>query len=355
MSDWDDHFSDQERRESRGARKRASATDRSKYKRSDLDKLPKEELKEGEQGRVVMISGLGIEVMAAGERLHCVLRGSLKKEATRMRRLVVVGDLVRFERLGAGEGVIVAVEPRRTLLTRTDPIHHRRQHLIAANIDQVLITASVVSPPMKPGLIDRYILATERGEMEPVLLINKVDLLPPEGEERLLFEELTSVYRKLSYTVIPISTVTGEGVDLLLSKMEGRSSLFSGQSGTGKSSLINATLGLHLPTGEVVSRTRKGSHTTTRARLIPVGKEGWCIDSPGVQSFGVWELQPDEVEGYFHEIAELGAQCYYPNCTHSCEPKCAVREAVEAGLLSQVRYDSYLALCESARLPPRRR
>lgn len=355
MNDWEDHFEQVERRESRADRKRARAADRSKYKKSNTQKQKVPEIEGGERGRVVSITGLGIEVAAVDGLLQCTVRGSLKKEATRMRRLVVVGDIVRFERTTEGEGVISAIEPRTTLLTRSDPIHPKKQHPIAANIDQVLITASVVSPPLKPGLIDRYILAAKRGLMDAAIVINKVDLLKDGSEERAVFDELMATYQKLGYPILAVSTVTGEGIEGLLEQMEGKTSAFSGQSGTGKSSLINATLGIERETGAVVARTRKGTHTTTTAQLIHVGKEGWCIDTPGIKSFGVWELQPDEIESYFEEISEIGRSCRYPDCTHTCEPMCAVREAVESGEISQLRYNSYIALRNWAINPPKKR
>ena len=257
-----------------------------------------------------------------------------------------MGDFVLFEKEGKHKGTISHIEERISCLSRQEHFRRERRQLIAANIDQVLITVSVVSPPLKPPLVDRYIIATYKGNMEPVIIINKIDLLTKPSPDDTQLEQFLTIYRSLNIPVLAVSTLTGEGIELLKKTMQGKASVFSGQSGAGKSSLINAVTGLDLAVGDLVEKTKKGSHTTTSARLIPLVFGGWCIDTPGIRSFGVWDLHREDLNAFFPEIAQMGQQCKYPNCTHSHEPGCALEKAVEEGYISLMRYDSYLKLLE---------
>jgi ribosome biogenesis GTPase len=240
------------------------------------------------------------------------------------------------------------VEERASVLSRADHLRRRSEQLIAANIDQVLITVSIAKPSLKHALVDRYLIAAEKGAMVPVIIVNKTDLLQtPEGsEERQFFEQFYHDYTSLGFQVIPVSVVTGEGLQELEAVMEGKASVFSGQSGVGKSSLINAIMGKDLPIGDIVLRTQKGSHTTTMTQLIPIARGGFCIDTPGIRSFGLWRLGVGETVGYFNEILIKGRDCKYAGCRHLEEPGCVVRESVEAGEISALRYDSYVKLVE---------
>ncbi len=343
----------QTKKERKAARKMATKKDRSKYKKTDLGKWEKQLQDESQKrllkkelarGRVLGISPEGITVEENGSLYLCVLRGTLKQELTKSKNLVTVGDFVLFEKEGDHMGSISHIEERRSLLVRQEHLRRRQQQLIAANIDQVLITVSVVSPPLKPSLIDRYIIATCKGKMRPVIVINKIDLLAQNEEERDLFELLVATYKAIGIPVLAISVETGEGLDQLKKQMANCASVFSGQSGVGKSSLINAITGLNLAVGDLVERTRKGSHTTSSARLIPLPFGGWCIDTPGIRSFGVWDLKKEDLHDYFPEINAVSHQCKFPNCTHSHEPGCALEEALEKGLISPLRFDSYLKL-----------
>lgn len=354
-----DYFGD-ERKQGRAERKMASAKDRSKYKKTDQRKQAKQEQKDIaenqdlEIGRVLSIASQGIVVESKGELLTCTLRGALKKDKTLLKNLVVVGDFVRFSRSSEREGFIAQVEPRRTVLSRADNLSRRKEQLIAANIDQVMITASVVSPELKPSLIDRYIIAAQKGGMDPVILVNKIDLLTAPGQDpviqeadREMYNELIKAYRAVNIPVIAMSTQTGEGIDALKECMKGKSSVFSGQSGVGKSSLINAITGKSLRIGEMVGKTNKGSHTTTTAHLIPLDFGGWCIDTPGIKSFGVWDLDKEEIKNYFPEIFDCGLECRFPDCHHLHETGCAVIDAVEKEKISWLRYESYQMLMQS--------
>jgi ribosome biogenesis GTPase len=305
---------------------------------------------------VLAIVPEGILVSNEGKQHLCTLKGSLKQERSRMKNLLAVGDFVRFEEKSETQGWIVKVEERRSILSRADNLSRNKEQLIAVNIDQVFITASVVFPAIKPFLVDRYIIATQKGNMEPIILINKIDLLetPPEEipssevqEERSLFDAFLKTYRTLGFTVIPLSIKTGEGIGDLMKAMEGKTSVFSGQSGVGKSSLINLVTGSTLATGCVVERTGKGSHTTTTTQLVPLTGGGFCIDTPGIKSFGIWDLKKEDVAAYFSEIFELSSECKYPDCAHINEPDCAVKRAAEENRISPLRFASYLALIAS--------
>lgn len=346
----EEYFHDKDRKTHRKDRKMATQKDRSKYKKTDQEKLKKRNLSEHndlKKGRVLSIRPEGIFVEANGVIYTCTLKGSLKHDKTLFKNLVAVGDFVRITE----EGTIAFIEERHSILSRADNLSQRKEQLIAVNIDQVLITMSVVFPALKTNLIDRYIIATLKGNMQPILVINKIDLLDQNTEEvkaeKILFEEILKIYHKLSIPVFTVSTKTGSGIEDLKMAMQNKSSVFSGQSGVGKSSLINAIFDTNLLIGEVVEKTNKGSHTTTSAELIPLQQGGFCIDTPGIKSFGVWDLTREELQTFFSEIEEFSQKCRFPNCLHLQEPDCAVKKAVEEGAISALRFDSYCALMAS--------
>lgn len=355
---FEEHFSHEEKKSVKMHRKLVMAKDRSKYKKTDQKMLQKQEAPKNRdgllKGRVLSIMSQGMIVQQDSSLYNCALKGILKKDKGAQKNLVAVGDFVLFEKSNDNEGIIVHVETRHSILSRADNLLRRKEQLIAANIDQVLITVSVMHPPLKTFIVDRYIIATEKGGMEPIIVVNKIDLLDDESYpeeiremERALYSDFVEAYRKVNIKVISVSASSGVGLDELKEVMKDKASVFSGQSGVGKSSLINAMIGSNLRIGDVVEKTRKGSHTTTMAQLMPLDFGGWCIDTPGIKSFGLWNLQKDEVEAYFPEIHQVGEGCQFPDCSHTHEKNCAVIKSVEEGAISPLRFTSYLYLLES--------
>ena len=327
------------RKEHRNERKFYQARDRSKYKKTNQEKeepfIPPVNAK---RGRVITISLGVIKVLIVGKIVDSSLKGSLKLEVTRNKNLVAVGDFVWIDE----RGQIAAIEKRYSYLSRADALHQRKQHLIAANIDQVLIVASVDEPTLKPSLLDRYIIATERGGMQPVIIINKIDLM----KDPALLSELEAIYTAIDIPFIKVSALLGIGLDSLKEIVKNKASVFSGQSGVGKTSLINDLTGGKRKIGAVVEKTKKGSHTTSHAELISIGENALCVDTPGIKSFALWDITKEEILAYFSDLQHFAPNCKFNPCSHTHEPGCAVKTAIEEGLLSSVRYNSYLSLLE---------
>jgi ribosome biogenesis GTPase len=357
---FDEEYYAPHRKEARKEKKLASMTDKSKFKKSDEDQRRKRDALVPEDetlpiGKVISITPDGIIVTCDKEIFQCTLKGVLKKERLKIKNLIAVGDSVRFEKKPSHQGAIVQVLPRHSILSRAEHFQRRTEQLIAVNVDQVLITTSVVLPVLKPALIDRYIIAAIRGKLTPIVVINKIDLLTlPSNffdsetieKERALLKEVVAIYHSLEIPIFCVSTDTGEGLEELKQGMQGKISVFSGQSGVGKSSLINRLTGTELPIGPVIEKTRKGSHTTTTTTLLPVGKTGWCIDTPGIRSFEIWQVTKADVFAYFHDIQHFADACKYSDCSHMHEPGCSVKEALESGKISPLRFASYSALIE---------
>lgn len=356
----EERFHDRDRKQHKKERKILEAQDRSKYKKSDTDQQKKRLVlsvdENAERGRVLAIKPEGIVVQTAQkEQFLCSLRGALKQDKTKMKNLIAIGDFVRFVK-DETRGSIVQIEERKSLLSRADNLSRQKEQLIAVNVDQVLITTSVVSPLLKPPLVDRYIIAALKGNMQPVIIVNKIDLFdnPPPGidpsiveEQKALYEEFVKIYEDLSIPVIAVSATDNRGIDALKDVMKNKSSVFSGQSGVGKSSLINRAYATDFEIGKIVEKTQKGSHTTTTSQLIPLENEGFCIDTPGIKSFGLFALEKEEVVSYFSEILQEGTSCKFPDCSHLQEPECAVQKAVEEGKISPLRFGSYSALMKN--------
>jgi ribosome biogenesis GTPase len=235
------------------------------------------------------------------------------------------------------EGLIERVEPRHGVLTRAS---RRREHVLVANVDQLVIVMSLVEPALKPHLIDRYIAGAGQGGLTPIVCLNKADLVDAE-----LLQPLIGGYSQLGIAAFLTSAVTGQGLERLKRLLAGRATVFSGQSGVGKSSLLNAIEpGLELRVREVSDVNQKGKHTTTTAQLIRLTAGGWVVDTPGLRQLQLWNIRPEEYEGYFPEFRPYVPLCTFPDCAHTHETGCGVKRAVERKQIAARRYTSYLGL-----------
>jgi ribosome small subunit-dependent GTPase A len=236
---------------------------------------------------------------------------------------------------------IKRVLPRRTWLSRPDPGNPRREKVVAANMDVVVVVVAAADPPLHPGIIDRYLIAIEQGGAAAAICVNKSELAASDAIEHALHP-----YRKLSAPIVMCSARTGAGIDELRAIVAGKLCVFVGHSGVGKSSLLNALLpAAGAATGDVSRVTGKGQHTTSRSQIYNLSDGARVIDTPGVREFGLWKLEPAEVRLYFHDFDEAAAHCRFSDCTHLHEPDCMVRSHVEAGLISAARYERYRRIC----------
>jgi ribosome biogenesis GTPase / thiamine phosphate phosphatase len=296
------------------------------------------------QGTVVEVSTGLCRVELPGRTLLCGLRGALTATDTGFTNVVAVGDEVIVAVDGTERGVVEAVLPRRSALTRPDVFYHHLQQIIAANVEQLLIVAAWREPAFWPELADRYLVTAERNRLSPILCVNKIDL----AEDLAACRTQLQPYLKLGYRVIFASALTGAGIDELRQTLYGRSTVLAGLSGVGKSSLLSAIQpGLDLRTHEVSDRRHEGRHTTTQATLLKLDAGGYVVDTPGIREFGLGGLPRRELARFYREIALGGEHCAFNDCSHVAEPGCAVRTLVRAGWISPMRYDSYKKILES--------
>lgn len=332
MNDEEDFFPD--RKKNKKERKILQKKDRSKFKITDLSKKKEKTFDLSlQQGKICTVFSEKALVYSNQTAYYCSLKGLLKKERSKKKNIVIVGDNVLFEKGVENEGVIQHVLERKTLLSRKAK-HTQQEQLIAANIDQVLITCTISSPPLDIRYLDRSIIACYKGKMQPIILINKTDLEAPP-------EEFCQLYQGLNVPIICTSTVTKKGLQELEKILINKTSVFVGLSGVGKSSLLNVLFDLDLPSNELAKKINRGRHTTTHSSLIPLALGGFCIDTPGIQNFGIWALEKNDIHHFFHEIVKNSHLCHYANCTHEHEPNCWIQHLVKEGVIPSFHLDSY--------------
>jgi len=280
-----------------------------------------------------------------GALVKCPIRGRLFQADSSTKNPVAVGDRVTVSSgEGPDEGRVDAVEPRRNRLSK--PVADsagRREQVVVANVDFLAVVVSAARPPLRPGLIDRFLIAAGRQDIEPLVVVNKIDLVDLDDLEAEL-----SVYAGLGTRLVYTSALQGIGVDALRRMLVGRQTVLVGHSGVGKSSLLNALLpGLDLPTRDVSRKSGRGVHTTTQIALHRLDDGGGVVDTPGIRAMGLWNVAPEEVDAYFKEITAASARCRFRGCTHRHEPDCAVEAAVENGEIDPRRFASYRRIVES--------
>jgi ribosome biogenesis GTPase len=308
----------------------------------DFEYVPDVDLDVCQKGRVLRVHGLNSYVEDEHGRIYtCVTSRILKTLSTDQRQVVVAGDRVYFRDAkspdGRLEGMIERVEPRFGTLSRTS---WKRKHVVVANVEQALIMASAAEPRLKPNLIDRLLVTCNRSGIKPVICINKVDLVDPSS---LL--PFVGVYARMGFQTVLFSAKTGFNMDRLARILLGRESVVVGQSGVGKSSTLNAIdPSLNLRVGQVSRENEKGRHTTTTAQLLKLSFGGYVVDTPGIRQFMLWDVDPNEILGYYRDLRPYENLCKFPDCKHISESSCAVKDAVADGRLDARRYESYLSL-----------
>ncbi len=301
-------------------------------------------------GRVVSTTGTWNRVaIHEGAEYECSVRGRFKVESgLNATHPVTVGDLVDFTpESQSARGVIEAIQPRQNYLVRESPRKPGKVHIIAANIDQAAVVATVDYPRVKQGFIDRFLVTAEAYDIQPLLILNKDDCYGPKLQAKRDYWE--ALYQGLGYPVLLTSAKNGKGLDDLKKRLEGQTTLVNGHSGVGKSSLLNALYpDLSLKTAEVSKATHKGKHSTTFSRLYTVDDEQTAIiDTPGIKEFGLVGFEPYEISHFFPEMRPYIPNCKFNNCLHNQEPGCGVKQALADGVIDQQRYESYIRIIES--------
>lgn len=310
------------------------------------------------KGLVIKNTGSWYTVLTDdGPTVDCKIKGNFRLRGIRSTNPVAVGDRVEIILQPTANSqqptaFITEIEDRRNYIIRKSINLSKQSHIIAANVDQALLVISVVKPETSTTFIDRFLASAEAYRVPVILVFNKTDLL--NEEERRYQEMMINLYETIGYECHAISAIEGDGVEALKERLTGKITLLSGNSGVGKSTLINRILPhANLRTAEISDAHNTGMHTTTFSEMIPLsgyseifGQSGFLIDTPGIKGFGTFDMEREELTSYFKEIFEFSKQCRFSNCTHTHEPGCAVLKAVEDHYIAQSRYQSYLSMLE---------
>jgi ribosome biogenesis GTPase len=276
-----------------------------------------------------------------GQLIDCKVKGNFRLKGIRSTNPLAVGD-----RVTVNEGMwITDIENRRNYIIRKSINLSKQSHILAANVDQALLVVTVSSPQTSTTFVDRFLASAEAYRIPVILIFNKTDML---GEDEHRYQQMmVQLYETVGYECRQVSAATGNGVEELRPMLNGKITLLSGNSGVGKSTLINRLVpGANLRTAEISDAHNTGMHTTTFSEMIPIGQSGYLIDTPGIKGFGTFDMEREELTSYFKEIFEMSKQCRFSDCTHTHEPGCAVLKAVEEHYIAQSRYQSYLSMLD---------
>lgn len=297
------------------------------------------------QGLVIKSTGSWYQVHAEdGVKYDCRIKGKFRIQGIQTTNPIAVGDQVDFElEPNSDKGVIYRLHNRKNYIIRKSINLSKQAQIIAANMDQAFLVVTLASPRTSLGFIDRFLATAEAYDIPAVLIFNKLDLFNEDG--LAILDEYKNIYENIGYPCYSVSALEGTNIPLIESLLKDKTTLFSGHSGVGKSSLINALLpGRDIKTGEISESSDKGQHTTTFAEMHTLPFGGYLIDTPGIRELGIFDIKPEELGHYFREMRALMNKCRFNNCRHVNEPGCAVINGVEAGEIEPSRYESYLSI-----------
>ena len=278
-----------------------------------------------------------------GKSIDCKIKGNFRLKGIRSTNPVAVGDLVDIVPTQEGTAFITNIRERKNYVIRKAANLSKQSHILAANVDQACLVVTVNHPQTSTTFIDRFLASAEAYSIPVLLVFNKTDLL--DEDERRLQQMMTDLYSQIGYKCVQLSALAPAHAGMLLPLLEGKTTLFSGNSGVGKSTLLNLLLpGVNLRTAEISDAHNTGMHTTTFSEMLPLPNGGWVIDTPGIKGLGSFDMEPEEICSYFKEIFQFSKDCRFSNCTHTHEPGCAVRQALENHYIAESRYSSYLSM-----------
>lgn len=309
------------------------------------------------KGLVIKNTGFWYTVLTDdGATIDCKVKGNFRLKGIRSTNPVAVGDRVVIKMADEKTAFIIEIEDRRNYIIRKSSNLSKQSHIIAANVDQAMLIVTINYPETSTTFIDRFLASAEAYRIPVVLVFNKIDLL--DEEELHYLDMMRTLYDTIGYKSVAVSATNGDGMEELRSMLNDKITLFSGNSGVGKSTIINTLIpGANLRTAEISDAHNQGMHTTTFSEMLPIpingsGENallhngGWIIDTPGIRGFGTFDMEPEELTSYFKEIFHFSKDCRFSNCTHTHEPGCAVLKAVEDHYISASRYQSYLSMLE---------